>query len=65
MKITIFGYAPVRNVTNLYTLPIVLSVFLNACSEACRAQKLYRDHGIANFAMLHTLLIRITQGIFR
>ncbi len=34
MKITIFGYAPLRNVTNLYTLPIVLSGFLNAYSEA-------------------------------
>jgi len=34
MKITIFGYAPLRNVTNLYALPIVLSVILNACSEA-------------------------------
>lgn len=33
MNITIFGYAPLRNVTNLYTLPIVLSVFLTACSE--------------------------------
>ncbi len=26
----------------------------------CRAQKFYRDHGIGNNAMLHTLLIRIT-----
>jgi len=34
MNITIFGYAPLRNVTNLYTLPIVLSVLLNACSDA-------------------------------
>ena len=27
---------------------------------ACRAQKLYRNHSIANNAMLHTLLIRET-----
>lgn len=33
MKITIFGFAPLRNVTNLCTLPIVLSVFLNACAD--------------------------------
>lgn len=33
MKVTIFGYTPLRNVTKLYTLPMVLSVFLNACSE--------------------------------
>jgi len=26
----------------------------------CRAQKLYRDYGIASNAMLRTLLIRIT-----
>jgi len=26
----------------------------------CRAQKLYRNHGIANNAMLRTLLIRVT-----
>ncbi len=28
--------------------------------DGCRAQKFYRDHGIGNTAMLHTLLIRIT-----
>ena len=33
-------------------------------SRCCRAQKLYRNHGIANNAMLCTLNIRITLGIF-
>jgi hypothetical protein len=33
MKITQSGFAPLRNVNNLYTLPIVLSVFLAACSQ--------------------------------
>jgi len=37
MKITIFGVAPLRRVTNLYALPIVLSVFLQACSEVPNA----------------------------
>ena len=37
MNITIFGYAPLRNVTYLYTLPIVLSALLNACSEVPNA----------------------------
>ena len=31
----------------------------------CRAQKLYQNHSIVNNAMLHTLLIGITDGIFR
>ena len=39
----------------------------NRCArslEGCRAQKLYRDHGIANNAMLHTLTNKSDLGGF-
>jgi len=42
-------------------LPVTLALGIWLWQAACcRAQKFYRDHGIGNNAMLHTLLIRIT-----